>query len=72
MIAIAALLTAALAAHPSPPLVSTFSIVARDPESGRGNLSFARVKPLGGNRAFIGIAPEHHLAVFARRAQARP
>jgi 4-hydroxy-3-polyprenylbenzoate decarboxylase len=45
--------------------------VARDPESGRGNLSFARVKPLGGNRGFIGIAPEHHLAVFARRAQAQ-
>jgi 4-hydroxy-3-polyprenylbenzoate decarboxylase len=37
----------------------------------RGNLSFARVKPLGGNRAFIGIAPEHHLAVLARQAAAR-
>jgi 4-hydroxy-3-polyprenylbenzoate decarboxylase len=44
--------------------------VARDPESGRGNLSFARLKPLGGNRAFIGIAPNHHLAIFARRAHA--
>jgi 4-hydroxy-3-polyprenylbenzoate decarboxylase len=36
-----------------------------------GNLSFARVKPLGGNRAFIGIAPEHHLAVLARQAGGR-
>jgi len=55
--------------HETGPYLTAAAIVARDPESGRGNLSFARVKPLGGNRAFIGIAPEHHLAVFARRAQ---
>src|SRR5580698_1366768 len=27
--------------------------------------------PLGGNRAFVGIAPNHHLAVLARAAHAR-
>jgi 4-hydroxy-3-polyprenylbenzoate decarboxylase len=50
------------------PYVTAGAIVARDPWSGNGNLSFARLKPLGGNRAFVGIAPNHHLAVFARRA----
>jgi 2,5-furandicarboxylate decarboxylase 1 len=57
--------------HETGPYLTAGAIVAQDPETGRGNLSYARVKPLGGNRAFIGIAPEHHLAVFARRAQAR-
>lgn len=51
------------------PYLTAGAIVARDPATGRGNLSFARLKPLGGNRAFIGIAPNHHLAIFARRAQ---
>jgi 2,5-furandicarboxylate decarboxylase 1 len=54
--------------HETGPYLTAGAIVARDPISGRGNLSFARVKPLGANRAFIGIAPEHHLAVFARRS----
>ena len=48
--------------HETGPYITAGAIVAR------GNLSFARVKPLGGNRAFIGIAPEHHLAVLARAA----
>lgn len=56
--------------HETGPYLTAGAIVARDPGSGRGNLSFARIKPLGGERAFIGIAPEHHLAVLARRAQA--
>src|SRR5262245_468795 len=55
--------------HETGPYLNAGAIVARDPETGRGNLSFARLKPLGGNRAFIGIAPNHHLAIFARRAQ---
>jgi len=53
------------------PYLTAGAIVARDPESRRANLSFARVKPLGGNRAFIGIAPEHHLAIFARSAASK-
>jgi 4-hydroxy-3-polyprenylbenzoate decarboxylase len=51
--------------HETGPYLTAGAIVAR------GNLSFARVKPLERNRAFIGIAPEHHLAVLARRAQAQ-
>jgi 3-polyprenyl-4-hydroxybenzoate decarboxylase len=54
--------------HEGGPYITAGAIVARDPDSGRGNLSIARLKPLGGNRAFIGIAPNHHLAVFARAA----
>jgi 4-hydroxy-3-polyprenylbenzoate decarboxylase len=46
-------------------------IVARDAVLGLTNLSIARVMPLGGSRAFLGIAPNHHLAVMARAAQAR-
>jgi len=50
--------------HETGPYLTAGVIVAS------GNLSFARIKPLGANRGFIGIAPEHHLAVLARRAQA--
>jgi 2,5-furandicarboxylate decarboxylase 1 len=57
--------------HETGPYVTAGAIVARDPESGLGNLSIARLKPLGGNRALIGIAPNHHLAVMARAAAAR-
>jgi 4-hydroxy-3-polyprenylbenzoate decarboxylase len=56
--------------HETGPYLTAGAIAARDPDSGRGNLSFARLKLLGGNRALIGIAPNHHLAIFARRAQA--
>jgi len=54
----------------SRPYITAGAIVARDPESGRGNLSFARLAVLDGRRALIGIAPNHHLALFARRAAA--
>lgn len=52
------------------PYISAGAIVARD-SAGRANLSIARLRPLGGNRAFVGIAPNHHLAVFGRAAAAR-
>ena len=45
--------------------------MARDPETGERNWSIARVRPLGGSRALIGIAPNHHLAVAARAARER-
>jgi len=51
--------------------ITAGAIVARDAVSGMTNLSIARVMPLGGSRAFVGIAPNHHLAVMARAAQAR-
>ncbi len=46
-------------------------IVARDLETGRGNASFARFKILSDDEALIGVAPNHHLAILARRADAR-
>jgi len=51
--------------------ITAGAIVARDRVSGATNLSIARLMPLGGNRAFVGIAPNHHLAVLARAARAR-
>lgn len=53
------------------PYVSAGLIVARDPETGRGNASYARLKVLGPNEALIGIAPNHHLAVMAAKAAAK-
>ena len=43
-------------------------ILARDPSTGRGNASFARFAILDGRTAMVGIAPNHHLALFSRRA----
>ncbi len=57
--------------HETGPYVTAGAIVARHPETGAANLSIARLKPLGGNRAMIGIAPNHHLAAMARAARGR-
>jgi 4-hydroxy-3-polyprenylbenzoate decarboxylase len=57
--------------HESGPYITAGVIVTTDPQTGRRNVSIARLKLLGGNRAFVGIAPNHHLAVLARKAQAR-
>jgi 4-hydroxy-3-polyprenylbenzoate decarboxylase len=43
-------------------------ILARDPLTGRGNASFARFALLDDSTAMVGIAPNHHLALFSRRA----
>ena len=51
--------------------ITAGAIVAMDRVSGQTNLSIARLMPLGGNRAFVGIAPNHHLAIFAHAAHAR-
>ena len=53
------------------PYITAGCIVARDKSTGNANLSIARLMPLGGNRAFVGIAPNHHLAVLSRAAHAR-
>ncbi|WP_426435382.1 UbiD family decarboxylase [Bradyrhizobium genosp. P] len=53
------------------PYVTAGAIVAKDRASGQANLSIARLMPLGANRAFVGIAPNHHLAILARAAHAR-
>ena len=57
--------------HETGPYITAGAIVAKDTRTGLGNLSIARLKPLGENRAFIGIAPNHHLAVLARAAKER-
>jgi len=57
--------------HETGPYLTAAAIVARDPEGGALTLAIARLKPLGGSRALVGIAPNHHLAVFARTAGER-
>ena len=58
-------------AHESGRYVTAGAVVARSPVTGAANLSIARLKLLGGNRAMIGIAPNHHLAAMVREAAAR-
>ncbi len=53
------------------PYITAGVIIAKDRVSGDTNLSIARLMPLGANRAFVGIAPNHHLAVLGRAAHAR-
>jgi len=53
------------------PYITAGVILARDPHTGNGNASFARFAILDEQTAMIGIAPNHHLAVFARRAAAQ-
>ncbi len=55
------------------PYVTAGAIVAREVGGSdrAANLSIARIKPLGGARAMVGIAPNHHLAVLGRRAAER-
>ena len=50
------------------PYISAGLMIARDPETGLGNASYARLKILGPSEALIGIAPNHHLAIMARKA----
>ena len=57
--------------HEGGPYITAGCIVTRDPETGERNWSIARVRPLGGARALVGIAPNHHLAVAARAARGR-
>jgi len=52
------------------PYITAGVILARDPETGNGNASFARLGILTDSTALIGIAPNHHLAQLARRAAA--
>ncbi|MFT4254381.1 MAG: UbiD family decarboxylase [Caulobacter sp.] len=52
------------------PYITAGVILARDPETGKGNASFARFGVLDGRTALVGIAPNHHLALFSRRAAA--
>lgn len=53
------------------PYITAGVIIAKDPETGRRNVSIARLLLLGGNRLMAGIAPTHHLSELLRRAAAR-
>ncbi len=53
------------------PYITAGVIVAKDPESGRRNVSIARLRVEGGGRLLAGIAPTHHLVELLRRARAR-
>ena len=55
----------------SGPYISAGLMVAKDPETGEGNASYARLKILGPETAMIGIAPNHHLAIMAQKAADR-
>lgn len=53
------------------PYITAGAVIAQDPTTGQANLSIARLRPLGGNRAFVGIAPNHHLSRLAQAAHTR-
>jgi UbiD family decarboxylase len=55
----------------SAPYITAGVIIAKDPESGRRNVSIARLRLEGGTRLMAGIAPNHHLAILANRARER-
>jgi len=57
--------------HERGPYITAGAIVTKDRQTGQANLSIARLMPLGANQAFVGIAPNHHLAVLARAAHGR-
>lgn len=45
-------------------------IVAKDPETGRRNVSIARLRLDGGGAVMVGIAKNHHLNLLAEKAKA--
>lgn len=53
------------------PYITAGVVIAKDPETGRRNVSIARQLVLGGDRLMAGIAPTHHLSELMRRAHAR-
>jgi UbiD family decarboxylase len=53
------------------PYITAGVIVAKDPETGRRNVSIARLRLEGGARLMAGIAPNHHLAILAGKAHER-
>ncbi len=53
------------------PYITAGVIVAKDPETGRRNVSIARLRLEGGGSLMAGIAKNHHLAMLAEKARAR-
>ncbi len=52
------------------PYITAGVIVAKDPQTGRRNVSIARLRLEGGSRLMAGIARNHHLYRLAEKAQA--
>ncbi len=54
----------------SGPYITAGVIVAKDPETGRRNVSIARLRVDGGGKVMAGIAKNHHLNILAEKARA--
>lgn len=57
--------------HEAGPYITAGVIVAKDPETGRRNVSIARLRLEGGGRVMVGIAKNHHLNLLAEKARKR-
>lgn len=55
--------------HEAGPYITAGVIVAKDPETGRRNVSIARLRLEGGGRVLVGIAKNHHLNLLAEKAR---
>ncbi|MBU2646519.1 UbiD family decarboxylase [bacterium] len=53
------------------PYITAGVIIAKDIETGKRNVSIARLRVEGGNILLAGIAPTHHLHVLMQKAQAQ-
>jgi 2,5-furandicarboxylate decarboxylase 1 len=51
------------------PYITAGVIIAKDPETGKRNVSIARLRLEGSNRLMAGIAKNHHLYVLADKAK---
>lgn len=54
--------------HEAGAYITAGLIVAKDPVTGKGNASYARILVTGPDSGMIGIAPNHHLAHLAHKA----
>ena len=55
--------------HESGPYITAGVFVVKHPETGRRNVSIARIRVDGGNRIMVGAAKNHHLNVLAEAAR---
>jgi UbiD family decarboxylase len=53
------------------PYITAGVIIAKDPDTGRRNVSIARLRLEGGARVMAGIARNHHLYALLQKAKAR-
>lgn len=58
-------------AKESAPYLTAGVVVAKHPDTGAANLSFARVKVLGPDKGMLGVSPNHHLGRLAALAAER-